>query len=433
MYINVISLIFLLISILIIRKEKNFLNPVSTLFGIWGIILLFSNLKLYTLYSVSNTIYFMIALGLLSFLAGYYSFRFLFNKKNVVLSISKKNKNSYIIRKRTCYILLIICIMYLLIMLYANRNLIFQYGYNLASVQRSLLENTTSKSGILNAIGFLFINPLYLALTIVIVINYFYFQDRSNYRLMLILLLIMSLLRVITTGGRQAVIQVLLSVLVGISFSKNNMLEKIKNFKLQKKNIRIILLGIVVLFILTLSRTKSVIKSIYLDFAMQPYMMEYWIKIVEQEQIYGYGLSSLMGFIYPIFYVFKNLFPFWGNIPLYISKIYSLNNGTMENWIKIGTDLSANAYVSWFWYLFLDGRLLGILIGMYLIGLISYNTYTKAKYSYSFKSIIKYCYIFIIIVYSFGDMELSKTSFALSILYALFILIKRQSKMGENI
>ena len=50
------------------------------------------------------------------------------------------------------------------------------------------------------------------------------------------------------------------------------------------------------------------------------------------------------------------------------AAVYENIENTFNNWVTLGTSYRCNAYTSCFWYLYYDGRIVGIVIGMLLWG-----------------------------------------------------------------
>ena len=421
-------IVLLAIGIISIKTENTIANPITILYTIWGIILYNSYLQFYTLYSTSQIYYKYISVGLISFGLVYFLLRIFFKKKYFVIKSNKGNSNcKYRLKKNLCLVLSIICVLVLVIRLMQNREILFRYGYNLASVQKVLQETETEKSGIFNAISFLLINPLFLALTVSLSVNYI-LGDKD--RKLLIILILMTILRVITTGGRQAFIQLFFIILVCMSFRKNNVEKNKIKIKNNLRNIAIFSTGIIVLLLLTLSRTQSIVKTIYLDFAMQPYMFENWGNYIDDNSLCGYGVTFMIGFIYPIFYIVKNIFGI--NMPVLIENIYLTTMKPIEEWIYIGKTLKANAYVSIFWYFYLDGGLLAIIIEMIIISFISFNRFQKAKSNSNLRNVSLYIMIALSIFYSFGDFEFAKPNFAIAYIFLGLIIFEKVKVENEN-
>lgn len=426
MIINCMAILCIALGIMGIKTEKIKLNPITIFSFLWGIIIFFSNMRLYTLYETDIEIYKYIIFGVISFVCGYYSFKIIL--KNKVLIINK-NKTTYKIRKKMCYMLLILCLLFIAKNIIVNRKILFKDGYNLASVQTAQQENDLSSTGLENAISFLIVNPMYISLNVAIIAN-FLLGDK-DFKLFLCLI-VLNIGRIITSGGRQSFIQFFFILLIIMSFSQHckNLEKKIVK-KIKGKRTSVIFIGVIVLIVLSLSRSSNIIKTIYLDFAMQPYMFEYWAKTLDSTNSIAYGLSSTMGFIYPVLYICKNFLRIFLEIPEFFSSIYNMNMLPIEKWIYIGHTLKANAYVSIFWYLYYDGRLIGILIGMFILGMISNNIYTIAIKRNDMKNVSLYVMIAIMLFYSFGDMEFSKTNFAIAFIYIITIMFKRNGERNK--
>lgn len=426
MIINCMAILCIALGIMGIKTEKIKLNPITIFSFLWGIIIFFSNMRLYTLYETDIEIYKYIILGVISFVCGYYSFKIILKNKVLVIS---KNKTTYKIRKKMCYMLLILCLLFIAKNIIVNRKILFKDGYNLASVQTAQQENDLSSTGLENAISFLIVNPMYISLNVAIIAN-FLLGDK-DFKLFLCLI-VLNIGRIITSGGRQSFIQFFFILLIIMSFSQHckNLEKKIVK-KIKGKKTSVIFIGVIVLIVLSLSRSSNIIKTIYLDFAMQPYMFEYWAKTLDSTNSIAYGLSSTMGFIYPVLYICKNFLRIFSEIPEFFSSIYNMNMLPIEKWIYIGHTLKANAYVSIFWYLYYDGRLIGILIGMFILGMISNNIYTIAIKRNDMKNVSLYVMIAIMLFYSFGDMEFSKTNFAIAFIYIITIMFKRNGERNK--
>lgn len=426
MIVNCMAIMCIILGILGIKTEKIKFNPITIFSFLWGIIIFLSNIKLYTLYEANVETYKCIMIGVFSFVLGYYFFKIILNNKVIVIEKSIKN---YQIRKKICYFMLVLCLVFIIKNIIVYKDVLFKDGYNLASVQTAQQKNDLSSAGIENAISFLIVNPMYISLNIVIIANLILGDKDLK---LFFSLIILNLGRIITSGGRQAFIQFFLILLVIISFSQSykNIGSKISK-KLKGKKKSIILIGVIVLIILSLSRSSNIFKTIYLDFAMQPYMFEYWMKMVDKTNSTAYGLSSMMGFIYPILYILKNFLHIFPEIPEFFSEIYSMNMLTIEKWINIGLVLKANAYVSIFWYLYYDGRVMGIFLGMFIIGMISNNIYTLSIRKTNMKIVSMYAMIALMLFYSFGDMEFSKTNFAMAFVYIITIMFKRKNERKQ--
>ena len=110
MIINCMAILCIALGIMGIKTEKIKLNPITIFSFLWGIIIFFSNMRLYTLYETDIEIYKYIIFGVISFVCGYYSFKIILKNKVLVIN---KNKTTYKIRKKMCYMLLILCLLFI--------------------------------------------------------------------------------------------------------------------------------------------------------------------------------------------------------------------------------------------------------------------------------------------------------------------------------
>lgn len=408
--------------------EKKVFNPVSVILFMWGIIVYLSSLQLYTLYEASEEIYMYIFIGLVAFTIGYYIVRFILKNGRIRFIFGKSNNANNIIptlNYKIVYILFSICLIYIFYRISRYGAIIVSSGFNLSAIGSIISEVDLSEPGIINAISFLVVAPLYLPLTIVFSVD---FWSGKRDKKLLIFTIIMTLGRIIIYGGRQPIIQLFVAMIISFTFSfrkyRDDMKKSVSRIKNKTGLVITIIAAIISFGYLTGTKTNAPLKTIYLDFAMQPYMFEYWSNSIDNE--YAYGFASLFGFIHPILYVFKNLFGIFSEIPYFFSNIFDTIQETFSTWISIGTKLIANAYTSSFWYLYYDGRELGIFIGMFIWGIASFIYFIKAKKDGTLLNVANYTMILIGLIYTFTDMEFYKASYVLGFFYLNMILYKKK-------
>ncbi|MEE6659941.1 O-antigen polymerase [Limosilactobacillus pontis] len=402
-------------------SEKKILNPITIMCVLWGMIVSFSNLQLYGLYSVENSTYKIISEGIYFFIAGYYvsklMFNLLFNKNKVSLD----NSFSFEVNYNKLYILYIVCIVYTTIRIGQYGLGIFSNGFNLASMGNYINSASNSSSGLLAAIGFLIVTPLFFPLLIVSSMDLIF--GKRN-RLLFLLTIVLVLERIVVYGGRLPIIQFIITMLIITSFGNKKSLLKRKNSFFR---IGAITIGIGIFIGLTLTKmtdsSTSIWKGLYLEFAMQPYMFQTWGTMLSSNS-YAYGFASLFGFVHPILYVLENL-GFFSTMPLFFLNIYTNIQNTFNMWIPIGNQLTANAYTSAFWYLYYDGRNFGIILGMFILGILAFYFFNKAIKLENAKNISNYVMVAFCLIYTFTDMELYKYDFILGMLYLNFLIYRK--------
>lgn len=410
-----ISIAFCIVSatIFYIRWKKIF-NPVTMMCSLWAVIIYLSRLQLYSLFRAEGHTYAMILMGLIAFVIGCILVpRFKVHKKDKNQAIELPYNYKFI------YVLYAICIFYLAIRVSAYGTEILSMGLNLSALNELKSgQDIESSGGLLNALGFLVATPLYFPLTIVFSLDFWRGERDMT---LLVLEIIMTVERIILYGGRYPLIQLVISMVISMTYTdvgKGITFRKIKNRIWQ---IVVASIGIIAFFMLTWSKTKAPFMTLYLDFAMQPYMFQYWGKKLND---YSYGIASMCGFVHPILYILKNV-GILSDLPRGFNTIYDNIQKTFSAWVSIGTKLSANAYTSSFWYLYYDGREIGICIGMFVWGIISFIFFRKACKQNTNKSIGNYIMMAFTIIYTFTDMEYYKYYIALGFIYWNIIINKR--------
>jgi O-antigen ligase len=93
----------------------------------------------------------------------------------------------------------------------------------------------------------------------------------------------------------------------------------------------------------------------------------------------------------------------------------------VENRIAIGPTSSMNAFVSQFYYMYVDGGVMGVVIGMMIYGIVSHNLYKKAKNLTSARGMALYFLIVETIVTSMVRFQFTNIAFAMSVFYILLV------------
>lgn len=430
-YIGLMLCIFMIAISMITEKKK--LNPLTLLFILWTIIIGLSSLRLFRLRAASENTYLIIMIGLAAFTIGYYFIRIFIRDKSFVLNKSKMiyKKKIYEPRYKLLYILAAICLLFYLY----DLSIVCVYilrGSSLAHI-RELAQDSNSiiyagRSAIENSIRVLVITPFVIALQPIVATDFW--VGKRDKKLIIMNILIIAL-RVITDGSRVVIVYLLLHLLVSSQFINEK--HGKRKIRFSKKNVKkvvaigfIIAIGGYALYKTTLSRSgDSFVRYMYYYFSMQPYMFEIWSNIVDNTRITGYGLASINGFIFAFLYIIKN---FLGlkNYPEYWYSIYSLIGLTDSQWQVIAGDATiANAYVSIFWFLYLDGRIFGIIIGMAIYGMICARTFIKANKQKTARNICIYSIILQGLCFSFVRLQFADIYYAISVIFILVFAYKK--------
>lgn len=411
------------------KKEKSVVNPLTTFGAVWFVVLLCS-LTFPRFTKPKDDIYVYDICGILAFGLGYLLSAI--RKKRKKFKIGKHKLFGYascsVPRRNALYVVCVICILASMYDLY----LIVSHTGSLASaaIKAYLQTFTMQKSSWLNAFYFLLTEPLSIAVPVIAISNYVYGNKDKK---LLILSVILVIVRSITKSTRNSLLMVLVYFFVGaVEYIRiNGKGAKLKRFAKKKKKQLILtaILGIVLFVYMTIARGLKITENLWIDFALPPRLFEIWKEEVDSQKIVGYGFASLQGFIFPIFYVLKNIFKI--PLPHNIEIINDLITRTDTVFVWPGERITANAYVSCFWFLYLDGRIWGIIIGAFLLGVFTSQMYKELRYNSSEKVFTMYCFVFNFVVFSMVRVQFTSVSFALGMLYAL-LLYQRKSVRGSG-
>lgn len=409
-------------------SSKKILNPIAVFNSIWVFILFLESFHYYGLFTADERIYQYIFIGVMSINIGYffwYIFRINYNISFIPQQVS------YTPRIKLLYFLSFICILFFLSSSLTTINLLLS-GNSLGFI-RSLAQQSSDTNSLFakshgtltNAIFLLVINPTSMAIQIIASINFW--AGKRDKILFCLAIILVFLTAFSSGGGRTSIVNFLIYSMIGYTFS-----SKIKSKKSKKSNnIIFLLLGLGVLVAFTISRAgQDLFKGLYLYFSMEPYMFSIWASIVDGLNVKGFGEAATNGFSFVLFYLFKNVLgiPF----PEHWNSVYTLIRETDSNWqIITNIPTTANAYVSGFWYLYLDGGLFAIISGMLLYGTVIAESFFNAVKKRDERSLSLFALMFQGLFFFFIRFPFSDVTYCLTLVYLFFILYKRSGTSGN--
>lgn len=412
----------ILVSIFSMKFLRKIFNPISVMNILWGLILYLSSLNLYNLFPTPRETYNWIFIGLISYNIGFFIIYFF--KWSLFRTSAKKTDTfiRYEIRENLILVLGIISIFFLIPPAITSLQIIMKGGgtdvirvMNQQGVGVFRLKNS---SDVLNSINVLLIQPFNYLISIIGFVNFW--SDKRSKKVLFITTIIV-LLSVLGTGGRALLINSTFSFIISFFF-------KNKKLQISKKTKNIILFSLIILFtfivLISISRSSGdFVQITYYYFAMVPYMFSYWGKIIVG--ITGYGMASMNGFLFPIFYILKHTLGL--DFPEKFQQVYTLIQSTDSTWITMtATGSNANAYVSVFWFLLLDGGLIGIIFGMGILGGVLSHSFFNVVNNISEKSIAIYSYLLIGISYSFVRLPFGTPNYSIGFIFILFFIYKKR-------
>ena len=404
-----------------LTKKRHKITPMTIFSILWLIILILSGLRLYYLNAPNEQVYLIIFVGLVAWGVGYYLLSYITPAKPIT--------TNYTIRKLLIYFLIVLSLLFCIKDL---RNVFstLKGSFNLAQI-RALSQDSTSvlyndNSNLETAIRSFVINPFAMAYQSIVACEFW--KGRKKW---LVLDIFIIVLRILTQGTRILFIYLIINFIIFyyLSASNGKVGEYFRKTFSKKRIVLIIFITIILLLIMTLSRSGNrALRSTYYYYAMEPYMMGEWMKSIKG---WGYGTVSLNGLVYSVIYFLKNVIHIISEYPqTWYNDIFLLINNTDQTWITISNydNTQANAYVSIFWFPYVDGGFLGEAVIMFLYGAIVQHYYKITHYFNNVGDLQKCVYALLVqwLLFSFVRFQFADIAYALSFIY-IIILYKHSS------
>lgn len=397
--------------------NKRYMTPVIFFTILWLIISVFSYIRLYGLYETSYTTYMIIALGIVSFAVGA-GVQGVFNKNKKNKKISYKYNNHI---TEVAVILSILYYSYILTIIFRNVGSLDLYSiqqYN----RKMDMETLVSLSSV-RLFGSFIAGPVSTLCPMIAIAELFTKRISNRF---IIETGILVFIKMLATGSRSTLLFIFVYGLIAYAMNQRKSVSTLIREKIGNINLGIItiLLVIVILFIATtMSRNMQIWKSLYLDLAIPPIMFERWSELSGVLGGFAYGKASLSGFFFVVLYPVKLLFDLQA-MPMGFQEIYDLINLTVSNWIVVGTGVPANAYVSLFWYFWIDLGVGGIILGSCLFGFWCNSCYKSYFENHDMHSMTLCLLMFSTIIFSFVRIQFALPNYALMILLIDFIIFR---------
>lgn len=428
------SIISLILGLICWRKSQRFLNPGTVFCFLWTMILFLSSLSLYELNSCSDITYVRIMYGVVSFTIGFL-LDYTFLKTKTIKVVSRKTNNlasnyEYEPRYKFLYIILVYMIIEGILRA-GNSFTSLINGGDLQSLRMMAGEINQERRGTWgNVIDNLITAPIEIVIYPICAYNLLN-GKQSCFSFMTLIVLILGIIR---SGGRANLIYFIICICVVYFFSKkkNKMDPKaIKNKVRQSRKFRIVVFILLFAFIIiSMSRSgQKLIKDMYLYFAMEPTMFEQWNERIDLKGLYGYGEASLNGFTFHILYIIKNFLGI--DYPSHWYDIYNIILKIDSDWVSITNNgLPANAYVSIFWYFYLDAREIGIILFSMIYGIFCSKYFRKVQHDFSMKNICIYSLVMFGVFDSYVRMRFAIANYAAGFIILNYFIFKKRERIS---
>lgn len=424
-----LSILFLIIAVMGYIKFKNFLNPITVMFVIWGLILPFSTINIYGLTAPKQKTLAIIVVGLVFYLFGNLigarPYRFKFGKEKAHRSVvfgSRAELNYTFLR-----ILFFVALVYYLYvgaraisLLFSGRHL--DYIRELATSEDANELRTSTLVVLVK--NFIATPTVYLAIALLPIEIFRGEKDKF----IIISTIVMTFLWVITSGGRSVLLWIALYFLIVYTFlprEKHRLKISIKSIR---NKIALIAGAAVILGALlytTYSRKGNDVdlwRQIYIYFIVPVKHFEHYVEYIDSAYsgFYGYGAASFYGLLYPIVFALRLLF--LGRYPEFFTTVRELSFTMLERSTLLGGNIYMNAFVTIFYQPYLDGRFVGVAIICMLFGIFTGTAYYRMSVYNDMKWQLIYLLLFQKIVFSMVRFYFTQPGQSVCMILAFFAI-----------
>lgn len=407
--------------------EHNMHNPVFIMSGLWSIILYFANMRLYSMYGASSLTYTLIALGIIFFGIGG-----LINKgKYYVLGEAGRKRLSGYAKQRGSneinYTLLrVLCIVSAVVMIEPAMRSMRQMVAGLATMNTIRMDNEiVYRNALVKMLSNYVARPFAFAVIPVFASEIVASQKRDWTVILSTVVIVIE--RVLLEGGRMIILTIVVNLFVAFSLNKDHKVQKRALQERKQKTCTMLLIGIVSIvalvgiYFVSLSRGVDVDEFLFSTYAYLCGCVPNLSIRLDQVIAHGehtYGVASLNGYFAFLFAVLGNL---GFDTPEFYTHAQALMN--VESGVRIREYGSAhfNAFVGPYFYMYLDGGIWGVIIGMTIFGAASYHFYKMYRTFHRKRDQLMYLLMAQGLINSMVRIQFVNTYYAIAFVY-LFLL-----------
>ncbi len=392
----IISSVLIIIAFIDYRKERSFGAPIVFFCLLWALICFFASLRLFTLYEVRVTTWFIILIGSFSFVGGSVFGRKIKIKYNDDTVLANQLDDVILVSPKLVKLFYIMMIVLFLLSFHTLIECVKLLSQNVSiSLIRAASDGDITLSGFTGSSGFRYyinsvISPTIKLFAVPLGILIF-LTDMRKQKKAIILVLLYEIVCALISGGRFAFAYLVIEFFVcyELIHQKINL-----SFKLNKKMKKILFsIGAVAIAAIVIVSNSRAIKAdeflehMYIYFCGDVVLLDQKLMIFTNSNFYAYGFASFYGFWSLFFTVLSPVFG--GSLPQFWNDVVNnVMNG--QNTLQIGSSISMNAFVTPYYYLYADFGVIGIVLGMFFFGALCGYVYKKAKFQNDLTGIIWY-------------------------------------------
>lgn len=420
----VFVLIIIIIAMLSAFVYRNYINPAFIMSTMWALITAICLSDIMPYYSISDGTYLVIAIGITAFFFGCLTGANVKFIHGTASSYAATEAPTYALNY-TWVIILQLAAALLMLPEVINTIELLSSGEELSAIRENATQGmSVIDSQILQLIRNYITNPF---LVIVYPLTaYSFFMTKGKTRTTIVALtVVLCAEQILYQGGRVPLVYFIMHFLLMMAMLK----KKIHISKKVKRNLLIIaIVAVVAFYYLSISRgikKGSFAESIILYISGCVPLLDQKLSGITANGVYSYGGAFCLGLLRLVFTLLENIgLPY----PAFLSLIEKLTNA--EQTVLIGEDTRMNAFVSLFFYFFLDGGYVAVILESFIYGWFAHAMYRNMKQGYNPKYMILYAVVVQSLIFSMVRFQFILPNFIIAILLVQ-LLFKR--KRNENI
>ncbi len=410
-----------LIAIFIFSYRNDRFSPGTLFLGLWSVVLSLYNFHLYDIFDVTNRTYGVIIFGIVAYEVGYlFNDKFIASKSNrekvnnsMQFTVQNKNeKNALLINTTTLNIISLITIICSLPTGIIRTRYLIQCGFDVSAVKNALILGKLPSGTILDTF---IVAPLTQLL--LVASTYFLINQRKN-KLIIFSGIYLTLYRYFTTGGRLAILNYIIALLISMRISGKTFGDIPS--KIKKWTVRIVSALSVLIIILMTRNTENGFKNIYFYLCGCIPMLDH--VVTKQSGYFDLGSTngtlSFYGLINPFCQVLSkfgldDLSHLCDKSELYLMNIERPNYASPSRLY--------NAFVTFAATFYIDFGMIGVVFLSFLFGFFSSHLYKKYKERCSLYTALPVGIVYGLIITSIIKFGFCGYGYGLGIIYILVL------------
>lgn len=389
-------------------KDKSLYHPVKLYMIVWGVLFFVYNLGWYPLPKIKQDTYQIVLAGIVSFTAGALLTTVLYRKPQKILKVERPS----IIKIMLIFFFITMCVPFL-----NGLQLLFN-GVDLHDI-RYVYHDDIVGTGIGSVVFVYFSEPFLVFYLMYAIVNIFHAKKPFK---SIIFAFIGVFMMTIARGGRFYLLYLIFGILIAAMLYRKSTISKRVN--------RYVKLIAVVAFSsivgISIMRGADVGRTFYVYLSGSIPFLDHLIED-NSGLPYTLGLYSFNGYIRPIFVVLRFLGVM--DLPIFMQVVEEVALQADEAYSIMPGELY-NSFTTLFYSMYIDGGLLGVVIGNFILSIVSMISYKKLDNN-NMSSVVFFLLMAVMLLLSFFRLLIISYTYALAFLYVILCFKTRKKEIIE--